>query len=312
MKILLWQTAYLGDVVLTTPLIRTILHNLPDAELTFVGRPFIVDLLKGYPIKLLPFSKGFIESFQIIEKIKENQVAISPHVSMRTALILFFSGIPKRVGFDRSELSLLYTHRVRHRWELHEADRNLELLRPLGITRFIRRPLLYVDEEERQKVKEKFKLPQEYVVISPFSNFRLKEWSLKNWLELEKNIDLPVVVVGTKDRVEEARAFKTQWNLVGSTNLRELLAVIGASKLVVSCDSSPVHMANALGVPAITIYTSTSSRYGFYPLMGGYLEPYLPCSPCSPNPKVCKTGSYACKEAVKPNQVLEMAYRILS
>ena len=90
----------------------------------------------------------------MLEKIKDYHVAISPHISARTALILFFSGIPIRIGFDRSELSWLYTHRIKHRWDMHEVDRNLELLKPLGIKDFERLPTLMVDEEEKRRVVE--------------------------------------------------------------------------------------------------------------------------------------------------------------
>ena len=310
MRILLWQTAYLGDVVLTTPLIKSLKKNFPKAHIAFVGRSFIKELLKGFDIELIPFDKRIKESFEMLEKIKDYHVAISPHISARTALILFFSGIPIRIGFDRSELSWLYTHRIKHRWDMHEVDRNLELLKPLGIKDFERLPTLMVDEEEKRRVVEKFNLPREFVVISPFSNFPLKEWSLENWLELIKRINLPVVVVGK----ERGEIFKDSpvINLVGKTNLRELMSVISISKAVISCDSSPVHIANALGVPAISIYTATSPDYGFYPLKGYYLKPDLWCSPCSPNPKRCKTGTQACLNKVRVEDVLEKLELVLS
>ncbi len=310
MRILLWQTAYLGDVVLATPLIKSLKKNFPKAHIAFVGRSFIKELLNGFDIELIPFDKGLKESFEMLEKIKDYHVAISPHISARTALILFFSGIPIRIGFDRSELSWLYTHRIKHRWDMHEVDRNLELLKPLGIKNFERLPALMVEEEEKRKAIEKFNLPREFVVISPFSNFPLKEWSLENWLELVKRIRLPVVVVGK----ERGEAFKDSSviNLVGKTSLRELMAVISLSKAVISCDSSPVHIANALGVPAISIYTATSPDYGFYPLKGYYLKPDLWCSPCSPNPKRCKTGTQACLNKVRVEDVLEKLELVLS
>ena len=314
MKILIWQTAYLGDVVLTTPLIRTIKNNLPTAHIAFVGRSFIQELLKGYEIELITFNKSLWESFQILRRIEDFQVAISPHVSARSALILFMSKIPKRIGFDRSELSWLYTHTVKHSWEKHEVDRNLELLRPLGIKKYERMPYLYLYQEEKEKVKRDFALPEEFIVLSPFSNFPLKEWHLGGWIELSKRISMPAVIVGTKKDVEKSKVFNETKaiNLVGKTSLRELMAVISLSKLVVSCDSSPVHIANALGVPALSLYTSTSPQYGFYPLKGFYLVPNLPCSPCSPNPKRCKTGTQACLTFIRVEDVLEKLTDLLS
>ncbi|SNZ15763.1 glycosyltransferase family 9 protein [Hydrogenobacter hydrogenophilus] len=312
MKILIWQTAYLGDVILTTPIIRTLKNNFPDAELGFVGRSFVGELLKGYPIRFIPFNKGFFESFSIIDKIKDHHMVLSPHISARSALLLFLSGIPVRIGFDRSELSWLYTHTVAHTWGKHEVERNLDLLRPLGIRQdsMIKETKLFVDEEETKIVREKFRLPEEYVVLAPFSNFPLKEWYAEGWIELAQALDLPKVLVGTEKDLRKAMHIEKKAkliNLTGKTSLRELLAVVSGAKLVISSDSSPVHIANALGIPAICVYTSTSPSYGFYPTIGSYLTPQIPCSPCSPNPKKCKTGSYECLKAVSPEDVIKKA-----
>ncbi len=314
MKVLIWQTAYLGDVVLTTPLIRTLKRCFPSSQIAFVGRSFIKDLLKGLDVELITFDKGLWESFEIVERIKDYHIAISPHISARSALILFFAGVPVRIGFDRSELRWLYTHTVKHRWGIHEVDRNLELLKSLGIRSFERRPYLYVSEEEKEQVKEKFSLPEAFVVLSPFSNFRLKEWNLEGWVELSKRLEIPSVVIGVERDKDKAGIFEEtpSINLVGKTTLRELMAVISLSKVVISCDSAPVHIANALGIPAISVYTSTSPEYGFYPLIGEYLKPQLHCSPCSPNPKLCKTGTYACLKAVSVDDVLDSLKKVPS
>ena len=313
MKVLVWQTAYLGDVVLATSLLRVLTKHFP--KVGFVGRPFITELLKGFSVELMPFNKGFLESFKIARFIKGYDVVLSPHRSMRSALILFFSGIPTRVGFDRAELSLLYTHRVSHRWGIHEVERNAELLKPLGI--FPKKqelyPELFVDEAEVQRAMEKFSLPEDYAVFSPFSNFPLKEWHLEGWLKLAKMLRKKVVVVGIKKDQERSKIFsEVAINLTGQTSLGELMAIISKARLVVSCDSSPVHIANALGVPALTIYTSTSHIYGFYPLKGAYITPEVACSPCSPNPKRCKTGTYECLSSISAEKVLSLCQTLMT
>ncbi|ADC89710.1 glycosyl transferase family 9 [Thermocrinis albus DSM 14484] len=313
MKVVLWQTAYLGDVVLTTPLLRSLLRH--KLEVTFVGRPFCVPLLEGYNVNIIPFDKGLRSSFSMLEVLEGHHVAITPHRSMRTALILFFSRIPVRVGFDKSELPFLYTHLVKHSWHMHEVERNLTLLKPIGIVpkEEDRLPLLFVREEEVQRVRKLYRLPQRYVVLSPFSQFPLKEWDLQNWVKLAKSLDIPVVITGAeKDRARASVFDRVGINLVGKTGLREFMAVLKGAELVISCDSSAVHVANALGVPAITVYTSTSPAYGFYPLIGTYVTPQLSCSPCSPNPKRCKTGSYACLKDVSWDKVLYLSYSLMT
>ncbi len=313
MKVLLWQTAYLGDVVLATPLLRILKKKFQ--KVGFVGRPFIEELLRGYEVELFPFNKGFLESFRVRKAISSYDAVLSAHRSMRTALILYSSGIPTRVGFDKSELAFLYTHTVPHRWGIHEVERNAQLLKPLGIVPEPAElhPELFVEEREVKAVQEKFQLPEEYVVLSPFSNFPLKEWHTDHWVALAKILGRKTVVVGTSRDVERAKVFEGHTiNLVGKTSLRELMAVLSRAKLVISCDSSPVHIANALGVPALTIYTSTSPAYGFYPLRGAYLTPELACSPCSPNPKKCKTGTYYCVRDISLERVLSLCQTLIT
>lgn len=311
MNFLIWQTAYLGDVVLATPLIRTLRENFPSAKIGFVGRPFITELLRGYDVELIPFNKGLRESFEVLKKIRNYDVAVSPHRSTRTALILYFAKIKRRIGFDKSELPFLYTDLVKHRWELHEVDRNLSLLKPLGVKKFVRETKLFADEEVIEKFGLKYK---DYAVFSPFSNFSLKEWSLENWNELIRRLDIPIVITGTKEDLKKAEGLtkdKKVINLVGKTSIGELLGVIKGARLVVANDSSPIHIANALGVPAITLYTATSSKYGFYPLIGAYLDNPAPCSPCSPNPKKCKTGTKECLRLPVPEEVLSLIQNFL-
>jgi heptosyltransferase-2 len=315
-KVLIWQTAYLGDVVLTTPLIRSVLASFPDAEVTFVGRPFCRELLGGWDrVRVVPFSKGFWESFRIATRIRGHDVALVPHRSFRTAFIVLASRIPLRVGFRRSEFPPAFNVLVDHRWEEHEVDRNLRLLEPLGAPRVVRDPWLPLRSRERVRILEKFGLREgDYVVVNPFSNFPLKEWYLEGWARVIEGLgrNLRVVVTGLGDdagKVEKLRGSADFVNLVGRTSLRELMGVIAGSRGVVSNDSSPVHIANALGVPAVTVYTSTSPDYGFYPLRGAYVRNPSPCSPCSPNPKRCRTGTLECLRSVSPDLVLEVCQK---
>jgi len=310
LRILIWQTAYPGDVVLSTPLILSLRESFPSAHLAFVGRPFISELLRGSGVELIPFSKGFLESFKIRERIRGYDIVISPHRSARSALILYFSGIPVRVGFSNAELSFLYTHRVEHRWGVHEVERNLSLLEPLGAKKLVRKTKLWLKEEEREEILSRFSLlGRTYVVFAPFSNFPLKEWSPKNWAKLIDGIGLEVVLVGTqkdKEKAQEIRSLSRRGflDLTGRTTLRELMGIIAGARFVVANDSAPVHIANALGVGALSVYTATSPLYGFYPLFGGYVENPSPCSPCSPNPKRCKTGTRECVSVPSPEDVL--------
>jgi len=315
-KVLIWQTAFLGDVILTVPLIWAVKKYLNPERITFVGRPFIGEIFRDMEVDLIPFSKGYAESLRMPLRISGHDVALVPHRSLRTALIILASRIPLRIGFDRSEFRFAFNRVVKHRWELHEVFRNLELLKPLGVEVKDPELIIPISNEEVAQTLRKFGLKgKEYIVISPYSNFPLKEMDIKGWIDLlERLRDHPVVVTGIPSDLERSKVFNGMphvLNLTGKTSLRELMAVLAGAKVLVSADSSPVHIANAVGTPALTLYTATSSQYGFYPLMGDYIDNPAPCSPCSPNPKRCKTGTLECKGSITADSVLEALKKFL-
>lgn len=316
MKVLLWQTAFLGDVILTVPLINAIREHLKPDLITYVGRPFIREVLRDMELNLIPFSKKLGESLKMPRLISGHDIAIVPHRSLRTALIILASRIPVRIGFDRSELRLAFNRVVKHRWGIHEVNRNLELLKPLGIE--VDKPDMSIPfpKEEAERVLKSFGLrAEDYVVVSPFSNFSLKEPDLKLWRELIGKLrDFRIVLTGTsadQDRSMALEDFPNVLNLVGKTSLRELMGVLSRAKVLISADSSPVHIANALGTPAVTLFTATSPIYGFNPFYGGYIENPAHCSPCSPNPKACKTGTLECRVSISADSVLEVLQKFL-
>ena len=316
MKVLLWQTAFLGDVILTVPLINAIKKHLKPQLFTYVGRPFILEVLKDMELNLIPFSKGFGESLRMPALISGHDVAIVPHRSLRTALLILFSQIPVRIGFDRSELRFAFNRIVKHRWEVHEVYRNLELLKPLGIE--VEEPDMRIPfpRGEVDEILGRFGLQgRDYIVMSPFSNFSLKEPDPALWKELIRKLNgYSIVITGTSSdlpRSVELGEIPGVINLVGKTSLRELMGLLAGAKVLVSADSSPVHIANALGTPAVTLYTATSPRYGFYPVLGESIENPAPCSPCSPNPKRCKTRTLECRVSISADSVLEVLQKFL-
>lgn len=306
MKVLVWQTAYLGDVVLATSLLQNAIDIFGEYNVGFVGRPFIKDVLYGYPIELYPYNKSLKESFNILKAIKGYDAVLSLHVSFRSALMLYLSGIKKRIGFDRSEGKFLYTDLIPYKEKgIHEIERNIKLLELLASKKLNPKPpKLYLGEELKDVVKKKFRLPHSFIAISPISNFFLKTWKLEHFIELSKSLDKPVIILSDR-RLEAFDNIKNVLNLSGLTSLKEFLAVVSLSSLVIANDSSAIHIANAFGVKAISIYCATSASYGFYPTNGFYLEPKLYCHPCSINPKSCKTKTYQCLDFVKPEDVLE-------
>ncbi|NPB04776.1 MAG: glycosyltransferase family 9 protein [Aquificae bacterium] len=324
MKVVVWQSAFLGDLILATNFLDNLLRNLPSAKVLLVARPFAVELLRGFHpnLEVLPLEKTLRGTLEAVRAARGADLAFGLQRGARTSLALFMTGAKRRVGFDRAELSFLYTDRVPHRWGLHEVERNHQLLRAVGLRVYGDRLRLPVDADLLRKVRERFGLPPRFVLVSPGANFEPKRWAPENFAEVVRKLlkrGVGVVLSGSAaDRraAEEVLASlgsaEGVWNLTGKTSVREFVHLIAAAEAVLANDSAPVHAAEAVQTPVLTVYCATDPYYGFYPRSGVYLVPRnLDCHPCKPNPKVCKTGTYACRFSVSPQEVFDRLWDLL-
>ena len=317
MGIVVWQSAFLGDLVLTSNLLLNLAELFPDEVIKLVARPFAVELFKNWErVEVIPLEKTLKGTYRVIKAIKGEKLGFGVQRGFRTSLSLFLAGVKERVGFQNAEASFLYTKRANHRWGIHEVERNQNLLKALGLKPTTDRLFLPIEDGDLAGVKEKFGLSEPYAVVAPSANFLPKRWSEEYFAEVVDfllTVGLKVVLTGgPKDRevsqkiLKKLRAPSGVVDLSGKTSVGELAAVIKEAKLLLSNDSAPVHIAEAVGTKAATVYCATSSHYGFFPRRGIYFEPKgLRCHPCKPNPKVCKTGTYECRYAVKPSEVIE-------
>jgi len=324
MGIVLWQSAFLGDLVLASNLLANLLINFPREEITLVARPFAVELFKGIErLRVLPLKKTLGGTREVIRQIRGYKIAFGVQRGLRTSLSLFLARIPTRVGFKNAELSFLYTHRVDHRWGIHEVERNAQLLKALNLKVYTDRLFLPIDWKTLERVEKKFNLKGEFVAVAPSANFEPKRWRedyFARVIELLLKEGIEVVLMGAKGKDEEvARRVlsllgepKGVKNLAGKTTVGELVHLIFLAKAVLSNDSAPVHIAEAVGTPVLTVYCATSPHYGFFPRGGLYLYPQnLKCHPCKPNPKSCPLSTLECAGAVKPEEVFNRLITLL-
>lgn len=329
MRILLYQTAFLGDLILTTPLIESIKKIYPKSYLAVISKPFGRDVLKDNPFvdELIIFDKKKDSTFNLIKKIKGKfDIAISPHRSHRASYILFLSRIKKRIGFDKAGFSFLYTDLVIHRFDgTHEIDRNLKLLEKLpdyDKSKIVKEPKLFLNKEDN--LFERFDLEnKKYIVVAPGSKWATKRWIPEGFAAVIDYIFKigykPVLIGGMEDidiadKIIEIATTKPL-NLVGKTSLRETFSIIKHSLLLVSNDSAPVHMAVSFNVPVIDIYGPTVKDFGFYPYKNGVVVEVerLKCRPCGLHGhNQCPIKTHECMKKIKPETVIEKIDKILT
>jgi heptosyltransferase-2 len=324
-RLLIAQTSFLGDVVLTTPLWRALRDALPDTEIWWLVRPDaapIVAPLVG-PERVLAFDKrggdgGVGGMLRVAARLRalHFDLAIAVQRSLRTALTLALAGIPERIGFAGAAGATLYQHRVAHRGA-HARDRLLALATPLGVAPSpAPDPELVTDPAADAAVARTFAAAgvadgAPLLVFAPGAAWDTKRWPATRFAELARQLvpaEFPhLVLIGTAgDRVHaqliaahvaRAGATSTVIDLTGRTTTAELVAVLARATLLVANDSAPAHVAAALGRPVVSLFGPTVPAQGFAPL-GAHVrvvERALRCRPCSRHGSAyCPIGTHEC------------------
>jgi heptosyltransferase-2 len=250
-------------------------------------------------------------------------LALTPHKSLRSALLLSLAGIPWRVGFAQSRGWFLFHQRAQRDPARHDVERNLSLLEVFGVEPgACRRTLeLPVSPGVQSAVDGKLSalgidLAKPTIGISPGSVWPTKRWSAPGFAQLigllKEQIDCQVVVFGGADdaRVVDdviARSGVAAVSLVGRISLNELPAAIRRCRVFVTNDSGPMHIAVAERVPTVAIFCATNRELGFYPYSQRAIvvEKNLSCRPCTTHGgRRCPLGSHACSRLIEPTRVL--------
>ena len=330
-RICVMQTAYLGDVVLSTAMLTALADRYPESEVHVVTTPQAAPLLECHPhvAAVHVFDKrgahrsplGMARFAKTLRAVRFD-VALCPHPSFRSALLLAMARIRRRIGFDDSAGKWLHTGIVEKHRSQHEVRRVLSLLTALGIGyRDSYRPLLVpdpaIEEATDAKLKEIGLRGKKPVVgVNPFSVWETKRWlperfaSLMDRLAAEDGYRV-LLIGGPDDRAEAdallAKCSRKHADAVGKLDLRELMWALKRCDAYVTCDSGPMHMAAALDVPVVAVFGSTVPAQGYAPYSDHavVVETTLECRPCGPHGyDRCPLGHFLCMRKVQVDDVL--------
>ncbi|MBI1967010.1 MAG: lipopolysaccharide heptosyltransferase II [Gemmatimonadetes bacterium] len=315
------QTAFLGDVVLTTPLLAALAerHGPVDVVTTSAAAP----LIETHPAvrRVIPYEKkgkdrglrGLATLARTL-RAERYEVAYLPHRSLRTAALALLARIPRRVGFHDG-WPLFYTEVKRRPAEGHEIDRLLALV---GLPSGAYTPRLYPtpeDERAAAAVLAAAGITDDFVVLAPGSIWGSKRWPYYPQLAERLARRMPIVAVGGPedaalgDEILQAvrRHGGAAVNACGSLSLRASAALIAKARLLVTNDSAPLHLASAMGTPVVAIFGPTIPDFGFGPVRPQDLTlgvAGLPCRPCSRHgPPRCPLGHHRCMKALFTDSV---------
>ena len=325
-RILIIQTAFIGDVILATPVVEKLHEYFPDAELDFLLRKGNESLLAGHPWvhEVLVWDKGADKRkhlFGMMGRIRRNKydMVVNLHRHFSSGLMTVFSGAEKRIGFDKNPLSFLFNTRVQHvigtkENPKHEVERNIDLIASLTDNR-LTKPKLYPSEKDFQETK-KYK-GEGYVCIAPTSVWFTKQFPRHKWVELIKLLpaETKIYLLGAAsdtvycDGLIDASERKNIENLCGKLTLLQSAALMKDAKMNYVNDSAPMHLASAMNAPVTAIYCSTIPEFGFGPLSDNskIIETLieLDCHPCGLHGfSACPKGHFKCGESIEVIRLL--------
>lgn len=336
LRILIIQTAYLGDAVLTGSLIKETKENFTDSFLAVLCTPEIKEIFTQFPEinKLIVYDKrgkekGLSSFFRLVRRIRDENfdLVILPHRSFRSALLVWLAGIPRRIGFTSSEGRIFLTDLVPFDWRTHDSERNLELLKPLGVKRakYSRELSLNIDEKMKTGFFSKYNLKEKDLIIgiNPGSVWSTKRWlperfaEVADWL-IEKD-KAKIVIFGGREDLPSAEEMERKIshpviNLAGKTDLKELVTFISCCNIFIANDSGPMHIAVATKVPTIAIFGPTTRELGFYPYGKEHriVEVDLSCRPCSLHGgKKCPLGHFNCMKMISAERVYSVVKEVI-
>ena len=335
----------LGDIVLQTPIIAWIKMKFPEAKISFITSKAFKDLISENPfideVILIDRLSGKEDRNQLKKIAKELNkkspapIVIDLHNTLRSKFLRFHLNkclcfvVDKRsflrkllVWFKLDLLKKLSSHHFRVLEDIAFLfDRRFD---PDELRDFLDKNTICGNERLTQTVasfsSEKSSIEGAYLVVSPIASFENKRWPLKNYQNLIKrfladtqfqNFKI-VLVAGPDDEYceqaidGEILAHQRFVNLQGKTTIKESAEIIGKSKFCISNDTGTIHMAEACGVPVITLFGPTSESFGFRPHLSKSiaLSSQRSCRPCSETgAKKCRYQSNLCMEDISIDEV---------
>lgn len=311
-KILLLQTAFIGDVVLATAVAERLHAVFPGARIDFLLRKGNEGLLSGHPFlqEVLVWDKNsrkYLNLWRLLRRIRKERYDLVVNLQrfFSTGFLTAFSGARFRAGFDKNPLSFAFTHRKPHViGPIHEVDRNLSLVEPWAGSETAR-PRLYPGAADRKGVPA----AGSYICIAPTSVWFTKQWPAKRWVELIDLLphSLKIVLLGGPsdredcERIKEAVVHPKVENMAGSLNFLESAAWMEGARMNYVNDSAPLHIASAVNAPVTAVFCSTIPAFGFWPLSDHSRVVETPlaleCRPCGLHGRpACPEGHFRCSE----------------
>ena len=322
-KFLIIQTAFIGDVILATPLIEKLHHFYPDSQIDFLLRKGNENLLRNHPYvdNIIVWNKKqekLKNLLRVIKRIRQKKYDYVMNLQRftSTSIITAFSGAKLKAGFNKNPFSFTFSRAIKH--EIgngkHEVERNLQLIEEITDSSFYK-PKLHPTREDFEIVSQYKMHP--YICVAPTSVWFTKQFPAEKWIDLLQHTDrrYQFFLIGGPDDRNACDKIIEQSGLNNITNLAGELTFLQTSALMKNAtmnyvnDSAPMHMASAMNAKTTAVFCSTIPDFGFGPLANHSkvveTEEDLDCRPCGLHGyNKCPKGHFKCAYTIKTEQLI--------
>lgn len=329
------QTSFLGDVILTTPLIAELAKRgpvdalvTPEGAAVLANNPHLRTILRYDKRNTYGSALGLWQTIKSIRSRRPYDRVFLAQGSFRSGLLGMMTGSRERIGFATSTGRLLYTTQVQYRPDLHHAERLLSLAFADAPSSSAEpaRPRLYPSDDDRAIVDGFLRRGGDadalFVALAPGSAWGTKRWPYYVDLAARLAPDFRIAIVGSRADLEvaakitDAVGAERVINTAGSLSLLASAELIGRAHAIVTNDSAPQHLASAMGTPTLTIFGPTVPEFGFGPLAerrGVAGHEYLECRPCHRHgPQRCPLGHWRCMRELTTEHIMSLLTGVLN
>lgn len=335
-KILVIQTAFPGDAILTLPLIHELKKKKPEYLIDVLCIPSTVEIFASSPCvnSAIPLDKkgkqkSFVAFIRFIKQLRSNkyEIVYSPHRSLRSALIALNISAKETYGFENSSLKFAFKQTVKYDPSAHEIKRNLEFIGNDYVDdRWKIIPEITVSVESKKKVEEFLSENNinKFITIAPGSVWETKKYPTEYFRQiinyfLNKKYRI-ILVGGIEDKIlcEDLREGNEDsvFSSAGDFSFIDTIELLKRTSLLICNDSAPTHLGMCADIPVLTIYCSTIPQFGFYPYnnKSDFISyDNLLCKPCGIHGfNKCPLGTFDCAKLLLPNLAIEKAEKLLA
>ncbi|MDP3790625.1 MAG: glycosyltransferase family 9 protein [Candidatus Omnitrophota bacterium] len=308
-RILVITLSNIGDIILTTPVIRTLSKEFPSSRIDVMVGPNGRDIFNKDPriFKLVIYDKhiSIVEKRRLQLKLKRLKYDLVVDLKNTAFPILL---MPKY----RTSSMQTFPKSI-----IHKKEKHLYRLHPLGMQNIKEDSYIYIPQEDERYVQNllaECNISDPIVVINPGAKSHLKRWTAEGFasvadrLASESSASIVFIGMGEDGGVvsEVTRRMKGKfYNFTNKTNIRQLAALLKRAKLLITNDSAPLHLGCTMGTRVLAIFGPTDpKKYGPTGELDAVINKKLFCSPCES--AVCKYN-HECMKLISPDEVYDFA-----